>query len=113
MERKREEEGKERALFLQKQAEEENEQKRKQRDQGIAIISKWESDRKKRIEKMRVKNKEEEKAFIESLKTNHGDDVWDRVISLIDVKESDYKGGKNVGRMRQCILCRKKDGVKK
>ena len=113
MERKRKVEGKERALLLQKQAEEENEQKRKQRNQGIVIISKWESERKKQIEKMRVKNKEEEKAFIKSLKTGNADEVWGRVISLIDVKETEYKGGKNVGRMRQCILGKKKDGVKK
>jgi hypothetical protein len=35
--------------------------------------------------------------------------TWEKVLSFIDIKESDYKGSKNVVRMRQTLLNRKKD----
>ena len=34
---------------------------------------------------------------------------WERVCENIDLKESDYKGSKDVSRMRNVILVRKSD----
>lgn len=36
---------------------------------------------------------------------------WERVIENISIKESDYKGSKNVSRMRTCITNRKNDAM--
>ncbi len=38
---------------------------------------------------------------------------WNKVMSLIEIKESNYKGSKDVNRMRSIIISRKHDWDKK
>ena len=69
----------------------------------------------KRIEKIKHQketNAQNEKVFLNertsgnTIKTNS----WDKVIDNITLKESEYKGTKDVSRMRNVIINRKNDG---
>jgi hypothetical protein len=37
---------------------------------------------------------------------------WEKVVENVDIKETDYKGTKDVSRMRNVILVRKSDMMK-
>jgi hypothetical protein len=57
-------------------------------------------------------NRSNEKELVESrLASKEGKNPWDVVIANIELKESNYKGTKNVSRMRDVIINRKSDFV--
>lgn len=61
------------------------------------------------INKRRV-NEEEEQAFL-NLKKEHnsGKNPWEKVIANVEIKEGNYQGNRDVGRMRQCMNARRND----
>lgn len=69
----------------------------------------------KRIEKIKQQketNAQNEKDFLNE-RTNGNNsktNSWDKVIDNITLKESEYKGTKDVSRMRNVIINRKNDG---
>jgi len=54
-----------------------------------------------------------EKEFVERRKEAKDGKInpWDKVVENIQLKESDYKGSKDVSRMRSVILTRKGDFI--
>jgi hypothetical protein len=60
------------------------------------------------------KNKSLEETFLNQKFEEKSKDInpWKKVIRNIDLRQSDYKGSKDVGRMREVILGRKNDYYK-
>lgn len=70
------------------------------------------SSRETGIEKRQAFNKNNEADFLQNRQlTKEGKNPWERVVENIEVKETDYKGTKDVSRMRNVILGRKGDFV--
>jgi hypothetical protein len=88
-------------------------EKRKRREKGAETYSEWDKKRKVAIEKRKRANKEMEAVFKSNQKGEKFSNTWEKVLSLVDIKESDYKGSKSIVRMRQTLLNRKKDFDKK
>ena len=71
------------------------------------------SKRKENIEnrkKLNLKNENDNKENKKSLKEGKLN-VWEAVVENIDIKESDYKGTKDVNRMKEVIINRKNDNI--
>lgn len=71
-------------------------------------------NRQKALEKRRGFNRQNEEEFLQN-RTRIKDgkkNPWERVCENIDIKESEYKGTKDVSRMRNVILVRKSDMMK-
>jgi len=70
----------------------------------------WMNDQKKGMESRRLLNREEHEAKQKAKETNTlYKNSWDKIASNITLKEGDYPGSKDVGRMRQSILSKKAD----
>ena len=91
----------------------EMDEKRKRRENGAEAYSGWEKKRKIAIQKRKAANKEMEAVFTSNQKGEKFSNTWEKVLSLVDIKESDYKGSKSIVRMRQTLINRKKDFEKK
>jgi hypothetical protein len=71
------------------------------------------SKRKENIEnrkKLNLKNENDNKENKKLLKEGKLN-VWEAVVDNIDIKESDYKGTKDVNRMKEVIINRKNDNI--
>ena len=70
--------------------------------------------RNKALNKRQEFNKQNEIEFLENRKAvkEGKKNPWERVVENIEIKESDYKGTKDVSRMRSVILVRKGDMMK-
>jgi hypothetical protein len=70
-------------------------------------------NREKGLSKRREFNQNNENEFINNrnMIKEGKKNPWEKVVENIEVKESDYKGTKDVARMRSVILVRKNDFV--
>ena len=64
---------------------------------------------KKEKEARRKNNEESEETLKEAKKEKIKSNPWEKVLNLIELKEGNYPGSKNVNRMKQSILGRKND----
>ena len=66
------------------------------------------------LKKRKEFNKQNEVDFLQNRQAvKEGEkNPWERVVENIEIKESDYKGTKDVSRMRSVILVRKGDMMK-
>ena len=96
-------------LIYEKQMKEQNDKEEK-KDYGKNWLDEWKVKRKKALLEKRVSNKKDEAAMIEGLKEKkRSPNPWERVVSMVELKEGNYPGTKSVARMRQSILGRKND----
>jgi hypothetical protein len=70
--------------------------------------------RNKTVKKRQEFNKQNEIDFLQNRQAvkEGKKNPWERVVENIEIKESDYKGTKDVSRMRNVILVRKGDMMK-
>ena len=109
----REEELKERQKKLREKQELEMKLKNENRKKASEFLNEFFKERQKRIQnnlelnKQKENNEKNEKDLIK--KGDPNINVWERVCKNIDLKDSDYKGTKDVTRMREVIINRKND----
>ena len=109
----REEELKERQKKIREKQELEMKLKNENRKNASEFLNEFFKQRQKRIQnnlelnKQKENNEKNEKELIK--KGDPNVNVWERVCKNIDLKDSDYKGSKDVTRMREVIINRKND----
>ena len=109
----REEELKERQKKIREKQELEMKLKNENRKNASEFLNEFFNQRQKRIQnnlelnKQKENNEKNEKELIK--KGDPNVNVWERVCKNIDLKDSDYKGSKDVTRMREVIINRKND----
>ena len=109
----REEELKERQKKIREKQELEMKLKNENRKNASEFLNEFFKQRQKRIQnnlelnKQKENNEKNEKELIK--KGDPNVNVWERVCKNIDLKDSDYKGTKDVTRMREVIINRKND----
>jgi hypothetical protein len=87
--------------------------KNENRKNASEFLNEFFKQRQKRIQnnlelnKQKENNEKNEKELIK--KGDPNVNVWERVCKNIDLKDSDYKGTKDVTRMREVIINRKND----
>ena len=96
-------------LIYEKQMKEQNDKEEK-KEYGKNWLDEWKVKRKKNLIEKRSANKKDEAEMIEALKQKkQSPNPWERVVSMVELKEGNYPGSKSVARMRQSILGRKND----
>ena len=102
------EENKQRSIELSNKEEQEAEEKRRRQKEGLEKLQQWEAQRKQRIEAKRTSNQQEDKAFKnkQSSVSTQGN-TWEKVMQYLDIAPANYKGSKDVTRMRQVMLAKK------
>jgi hypothetical protein len=109
----REEELKERQKKIREKQELEMKLKNEFRQKASEFLNNFFKERQNRIKnnleqnKIKENNEKNEKNLIK--KGDPNINVWERVCKNIDLKDSDYKGSKDVTRMREVIINRKND----
>ena len=112
MDQEREEEEKKLKIRLQEKGAKEEEEKGKRQAKGKATLQGWLNERADIIKAMNGKNIEEEAKMKQNQRTLEMNGTpWDRVSMYIDLKPANYKGSKDVTRMRQVIVA-KLEGAK-
>ena len=96
----REKEAEERKERIKKKMLEEEEKRNEIRKKAAEYLVEFEEKRKEEIAKKRKILEENEKKGI----SNTGGDSWDKVKDNIDLKDSEYKGSKDVQRMREAMM---------
>jgi hypothetical protein len=81
------------------------------RDKAREFLENFEQARNKNLQKRQQFNKTNEEEFLQMRKDmkEGKKNPWEKVVENIELKESDYKGSKDVTRMRSVILTRKSD----
>ena len=85
--------------------------KNERREEAMKFINEFEQKRQEEITKRKqinIKNEEDNLANRKLIKEGKKN-PWENVVENITVKESEYKGTKDVSRMRNVILARKND----
>ena len=85
--------------------------KNERREEAMKFINEFEQKRQEEITKLKqinIKNEEDNLANRKLIKEGKKN-PWENVVENITVKESEYKGTKDVSRMRNVILARKND----
>ena len=85
--------------------------KNERREEAMKFINEFEQKRQEEITKRKqinIKNEEDNLANRKLIKEGKKN-PWENVVENITVKESEYKGSKDVSRMRNVILARKND----
>ena len=72
-------------------------------------LAEFETQRQEQIAKRRKELEEKESNPNKGDNTNGTSDSWSKVSGNIDLKDSDYKGSKDVQRMREAMMHRKED----
>ena len=72
-------------------------------------LAEFETQRQEQIAKRRKELEEKEANPNKGDNTNGTDDSWSKVSGNIDLKDSDYKGSKDVQRMREAMMHRQED----
>jgi len=95
---------------IEDKAREEDEKKSERRLRAAQTLKQMQSERLAVVEKRREINNANE---IEARKNRKDKEEyktpWDKILANIDVKEADYKGGRDVSRFRQALLNKKSD----
>jgi len=110
---RRAEEEKKIKQLMEKQSKESND-KRDMKNKAREFLDNFNQKRQKANEMKHKANSNEEQLLIEYRQNSKTDqkNPWDKVVSLIDLRESEYKGSKNIERMRKCIITRRQDVAK-
>ena len=103
----RQKEAEERKEKIKKKMEEEEKARNEIRKKAIEYITEFETKRQEEIAKKRKEL--EEKESKPNIETNGNSDSWSKVKDNIDLKDSEYKGTKDVQRMREAMLNKKND----
>ena len=98
----RQKEAEERKAKINKKILEEEEKRNEIRKKAAEYLVEFEEKRREEIAKKRKILEENEKKGISS--TGGSGDAWDKVKGNIDLKDSEYKGSKDVQRMRDAML---------
>jgi hypothetical protein len=102
------EENKKRSMELSNKEDQEADEKRRRQQEGLEKLQQWEAKRKLRIKEKRKSNIQEEKAFKEKqASVSTQGNTWEKVMQYLDIAQSNYKGTKDVTRMRQVLLAKK------
>ena len=77
----------------------------------INLIFRW---RQNNLRKRQEFNKSNEVEFLENRKRikDGKQNPWEKVAETVEIKESNYKGTKDISRMRNVIISRKSDIIK-
>ena len=79
------------------------------RKKAAEYLVEFEQKRQENIAQKRKSLEEKEKNKNEGNETGNNSDSWKKINSNIDLKDSEYKGSKDVQRMREAMLNRKDD----
>ena len=106
---KRQKEAEERKAKINKKIEEEEKKKNEIRQKASEYLVEFEAKRQEQITQRRkvLEEKELNKNKNENPKGNS--EMWNKVSGNIDLKESEYKGTKDVQRMREAMMNRQND----
>ncbi len=103
----------ERAQNLYLKQEDELKLKQQRKTTGREEMTKWLAERSKQNELRKQLNKQTEvEAAQEKLRLKTTTNQWERVISNVEINQSQYVGGADVTRMRQAMIARKSDITK-
>lgn len=85
--------------------------KNENREKASAYMREYESKRAEEVAKRKQLNVQNEKSFLEEKKMikEGKKNAWECVVDNITIKDSEYKGSKDVSRMKGVILNRKND----
>jgi DNA repair exonuclease SbcCD ATPase subunit len=99
----RQKEAEERKEKINKKIREEEEKRIEIRNKAAEYLAEFEAKRKEEIAKKRKALEENENKMNTNDKSG-GDDSWSKVKDNIDLKDSEYKGSKDVQRMREAMM---------
>ena len=105
----REKEAEERKARINKKIQEEEEARIEIRKKAVEYLAEFENKRQEEIAKRRKQLEEKESSPNHGNSTNGTADSWSKVSGNIDLKDSEYKGSKDVGRMREAMMNRQND----
>ena len=93
--------------------EDEQRQKQQRKQTGRDQLSNWLAEKSKQSELRKQLNKQNEiEAAEEKKRLKTTTNQWERVISNVEINQSQYVGGADVTRMRQAMIARKNDITK-
>ena len=105
----REKEAQERKEKINNKIKKEEEARIEIRKKAAQYLVEFEEKRQEEIAKKRKELEEKELNPKKENNTNNTADSWSKVSGNIDLKDSEYKGSKDVGRMREAMLNRQKE----
>ena len=105
----RQKEADDRKAKINKKIQEEEEARIEIRKKAAEYLVEFEMKRKEEIAKKRKELEEKELNPNKENNTNGTSDSWSKVSGNIDLKDSEYKGSKDVQRMREAMLNRQND----
>ena len=79
------------------------------RKKAVEYLAEFERKRQDEIAKKRKILEEKQLNPNKEINTNSTSDSWSKVSGNIDLKDSEYKGSKDVGRMREAMMNRQKE----
>ena len=79
------------------------------RKKAAEYLLEFEQQRQEKIVQKRKELEEKEKNININNNTDNNSDMWHKVSGNIDMKESEYKGSKDVQRMREAMMNRQND----
>ena len=88
--------------------------KQEYRDKAREYEDNFQTNRAKNLAKRQEFNRNNETEFLQNRQAvkDGKKNPWEKVVENIEIRESDYKGTKDVSRMRSVILTRKADMMK-
>ena len=104
----RQKEAEERKEKINKKIQKEEEARMEIRKKAVEYLAEFEEKRKEQIAKKRKELEEKEQNLNQGSSTNNADS-WSKVSGNIDLKDSEYKGSKDVQRMREAMMNRQND----
>ena len=105
----RQKEAEERKEKINKKIQKEEEARMEIRKKAAQYLLEFEEKRQEQIAKKRKELEEKELNPNQENNTNGTSDSWSKVSGNIDLKDSDYKGSKDVQRMREAMMNRQND----
>ena len=105
----RKKEAEERKEKINKKIQKEEEARMEIRKKAAQYLLEFEEKRQEQIAKKRKELEEKELNPNQQNNTNGTSDSWSKVSGNIDLKDSDYKGSKDVQRMREAMMNRQND----
>jgi len=105
----RQKEAEERREKINKKMQKEEEERMEIRKKAAQYLSEFEEKRQEQIAKKRKELEEKELNQNQQNNTNGTSDSWSKVSGNIDLKDSEYKGSKDVQRMREAMMNRQND----
>ena len=105
----RQKEAEERKEKINKKIQEEEEARMEIRKKAVEYLAEFEEKRKEEIAKKRKELEEKGNNQNQGNSSNSNADSWSKISGNIDLKDSEYKGSKDVQRMREAMLNRQSD----